>query len=306
MDIRYFYQTLIAKEMPILVDRDPVNTYLREQGYQTILFDDYDFTRKQAVFAIISDYHYHDRLIELSQTSESTVVHLLAVRYDPSLKAIAYSFEQLLSGNLEQALGLRAKAYDKIAEAEEALYLSDLRGSKLKCYLSESLEVLNTTDELNSGWFYSIAEFWESSLVNIKGNKSSFSVEGTFFFDGIIYACANPVVRDGNREALTYLLNRVASSEEKYVEFEDNAITRLVIDGRDETSILLNMNYELERNLTLTEIGFGCNTALVKNIDWQVNSLMNQGMYGMHLGIGMAQKCPYIDFISQTIKLVED
>ena len=144
----------------------------------------------------------------------------------------------------------------KIAEVEDELYLSDHRGTKLTCLLSESLEVINTEDDLEPGWFYSISEMLESGIVNIKSDKSSFSLDGTFFFDGIIYACANPQVRERHQDALTYLLEKVNSSQEKYIHIENNTITHLILDGRDETSILLEMDYGLERNLSFTEIGF--------------------------------------------------
>lgn len=225
------------------------------------------------------------------------------MRYDANIKAIAYSFEQILACNITQVLKLRAKADEQIAQVEDKLYLCDDRGTKLNCFLSENLEVINTADELETGWFYSISEILESGIVNIKSDKSSFSVDGTFFFEGIIYACGNQKVRENNQELLTYLLNKVASSQEKYIDIEDNSIIRLVLDGREETSILLDMNYKLERNLSLTEIGFGCNKRIAQNINWRINSIMNQGVHGMHIGIGMAQKSPYIDFISQSIQL---
>ncbi|MEH2067806.1 MAG: hypothetical protein V7K47_06505 [Nostoc sp.] len=267
MHIINFHQALLNKKIPILIDSDQIGSYFREQGYQTVLFDNYDFTAQQTVFAIISDYHYHDEIVK-SNTSASTLIHLLVIRYDPNQLAVAYSFEQLLSCNFRQVLELRTQVYEQIAETEEELYLFDDKGSKLNCFLSENLEVVNTDDELEPGWFYSISEILESGIVNIQSDKSSFSVEGTFFFDGIVYACANPDVRERNQDALTYLLERVASSQEKYVEIKDNAITCLVLDSSDRTSILLEMNYGLERNLSCTEIGFGCNKTIAKNVNW--------------------------------------
>jgi len=75
-----FHHSLVNKKIPILVDSTDLNYYFQEQGYQTILFDDYDFASQQLAFAVISDYSYHDQLIQLSHTSKSTIIHLLAVR----------------------------------------------------------------------------------------------------------------------------------------------------------------------------------------------------------------------------------
>ncbi len=307
MHILDFYQALIEKKMPIVVDRDRLGSYFNKKGYQTIPFDDYDFRTKQAVFVVFSDYDYHDRLRELWNVSESTVVHLPAVKFDGSFEGIVYSFERLVdsnSSNLERGLVIRSKAYDRVAEVEDELYLSDDRGSKLKCWLAEELEVANAEDELEAGWFYSIAEVWESSVVNIKGNKSSFSVEGTFYFDGILYSANQREIKERNQKALKYLYDRIASSQEKYIEIEDNSVTKLVLDDRDETSVLLDVEVHPERQLSLTEMAFGCNQAIAKEVDWRVNSVMNEGIHGMHLGTGIPNKSPHLDFISQTLKLV--
>ncbi|NEO75447.1 hypothetical protein [Moorena sp. SIO4G3] len=307
MRILDFYESLIDKKMMIIVDNHQLRSYLDREGYQTILFDDYDFRNREAAFLVFSDYDYHDRLKELWNVSESRVVHLPAVKFDGSFEGIVYSLERLLEANslnLEQGLVLRSKTYNKIAEVQGGLYLSDDRGSQLKCQLAESLEVANAEDELQAGWFYSIAELWESSVVNIKGNKSSFSVEGIFYFDGILYSANKRVIKERNQMALKALSERIASSQEKYIELEDNSVTRLVLDGRDETSALLDVELHPERQLSLTEMAFGCNTGIVNCVDWEVNSVMNEGIYGMHLGTGIPNKSPHIDFISKTLKLV--
>jgi hypothetical protein len=304
MHVLDFYQALIQKKIPIIVDSHQLNAYLREQGYQTILFDEYDFQTQQVAFIIFSDYHYYYKLKELWHTSKSTVVHLPAVKFDGSFEVICYSFNRLITADIEQGLVIRAKLYEKIADTDSEFYLSDLRGSKLKCQLAESVEIANADEELQPGWFYSVSEFWESSVVNFKANKSSFSLEGTFFFDGILYQTTTQETKERNGKALKYLADKVASSKEKYLQVEDNTITHLILDSRDETSVLLDMNYDLERNLSLTEVAFGCNTNILETINWGINSVLNEGVYGTHIGIGMAQKCPHIDFISKTLKLL--
>ncbi|MCP2731261.1 hypothetical protein [Limnofasciculus baicalensis] len=303
MNIREFHQSLIQKQIPIIVDSLEVNLYLTEQGYKTKLFDLYNFESQEAAFLIFSDYRYYYKLKELWQTSKSRIVHLPAVKFDGRLETIDYSFKQIIAADIEQCLTIRSNLYEKIAEADSDLSLSDWRGSKLNCHLGERIEIANNDEELDPGWFYSIAEFLESSIVNTKGDKASFSVDGTFFFDGILYQTTTEDTKEENIKPLKYLAERVASSQEKYLQIEDNIIKHLILDGQDVTSVLLDMSYHLERNLSLTEIAFGCNKGILETINWEINSVLNEGVYGTHVGIGMAQKAPHIDFISQTLKL---
>ncbi|MEH2083605.1 MAG: hypothetical protein V7K89_27630 [Nostoc sp.] len=303
MQIIDFYQALIERQLPIIVDSHKIDTYSKEQGYKTIFFDDYDFKSEQAAFLIFSDYNYYYKLKQLWHDSRSIIVHLPAVKFDGSLAVIQYSFNQLISSDIEQALAIRDILYDKIADTETELSLSDLRGSKLNCQLTENIEIANADLELEPGWFYSVAEFWESSVVNTKANKSSFSVDGIFYFDGILSQTTTQETKENNWKPLKYLTDQVVNSQEKYLRIENNAITQLIIDGQNETSVLLDMSYNLERGLSLTEIAFGVNKKIRETVDWSINSVVNEGIYGTHVGIGMAQKAPHIDFISQVLEL---
>lgn len=304
MHIKNFYQTFVQKNIPMIVDSLEIDTYLKEQGYKTIRFEDYDFQSQHTAFLIFSDYNYYYKLKELWNDSQSIIVHLPAVKFDGSLPVIQYSLNQLVSSNIDEALALRDVLYDRIAESETELYLSDSKGSKLKCYLSENIEIANVDLELEPGWFYSVAEFWESSVVNTKADKSSFSVEGIFYFDGILTQTTNQETKNHNWKPLQYITDKIAFSEIKYLKIKNNVITQLVIDNQDETSALLDMTYNLERGLSLTEIAFGANKKIEETIDWSINSVVNEGIYGTHIGIGMAQKAPHIDFISQNLKLI--
>ena len=303
MQIIDFYQALVAKQIPIIFDSHQVDIFCKEQGYKTIFFDDYDFKSQQAAFLIFSDYKYYYKLKQLWHDSQSIIVHLPAVKFDGSLSVIQYSLKQLMSSDIEQALTIRDFLYDKIADIESELTLSDVRGSKLNCQLTDNIEIANADLELEPGWFYSVAEFWESSVVNTKANKSSFSVDGIFYFDGILTQTTTQETKENNWKPLKYLTDKMVNSQEKYLRIEDNAITQLVIDGEDETSVLLDMTYSLERGLSLTEIAFGVNKNIRETVDWSINSVVNEGIYGTHIGIGMAQKAPHIDFISQTLEL---
>ncbi len=304
MHILKFYEDLIERKIPIIVDSLQIETFSKEQGYETLLFDEYDFKSNKTAFLIFSDFTYYSKLKHLWHDSQSSIVHLPAVKLDASLAVIEYSFKQLISGNLEEGLAIREVLYDEIADIEEDLYLSDLRGSNLKCQFNENIDIANVDLELQSGWFYSIAEFWESSVLNIKGNKSSFSMDGILYFDGILSQTTTKQTKEDNWQLLQALTNKVTSGKEKYLEIEDNTITHLIIDGQDEISILSDMTYNLERGLSLTEMAFGTNKKIVETIDWSINSVVNEGIYGTHVGIGMGQKAPHIDFISQVLKLI--
>lgn len=306
MNVRYFYQLLAQKQIPVITDTSELYRHFSSRSYEVVLFENYDFTQNRVVLAVISGYDCYTQLLDRANSSLSTVVHLAAVRYDESLEAIFYAFDRMLECKIEKILERREQIYDEIANSSEGLHLIDARGSNLKCCLSEILEVVNNEDTLREGYFYSISEFLEASIVNIQGNKSSFSLDGTFFFDGTIHASTLQSTKLRNKEALCHLSEAVTLGRTKYLEIKDNSIHRLIVDDRDRTNLLLNLDLDSERKLSITEMGFGCDPTLIDNVDWTINSIINRVIPGMHLGVGTAYHCPYVNFVSQTIKIVEN
>lgn len=305
MQLTDLYNELLNNQLPIYTDSKQVVSLLDKRGLNNCHFtESFDFINSASkAFVIPTTYEFQQQSNQLWQQKFASILLLFsAVKFDNSVMAIDYTLEQFLGLNLADLLIKRQGFYQQIAKSSE-LTIKSAESSSLSVRLSDKLETANFDEILKPGWQYSFAEICEASIVNIKEDKSSFCCEGKFSFDGIIYTIGNQANRERNQDKLIRLTQAINNARQKYLLIEDNQIKSLVLDDKDQTNLLTAMDYaELERGLALTELAFGCNAQLHPNIiNWQLNSVANEGVYGTHLGIGMANKCPHIDFIQAGI-----
>ncbi|PCE32925.1 hypothetical protein BZL54_08120 [Burkholderia ubonensis subsp. mesacidophila] len=152
-----------------------------------------------------------------------------------------------------------------------------------------------------AGWLYSIAEFFEASIVNLNKDRPSFAVDGTFSFDGLIYLCNNATLKRKYYDFFNEMMLACSHGENR-IDFSDNTAQTIVIGGSDVTREFREMFCGLERGLAATEFALGC-ADYDRPVDWGINSLLNEGVRGAHIGIGMGAEMPHIDFISTHAKL---
>lgn len=290
-----YFKALQDRELTCLYDSVPVYESLKRQGFKNLVaFDRYDFGVKKPCFAVISLYETHDKLKVLWDTSCAYVSHIAVAKFDNSIASIDYTLERMLAVDAEKAINYRNQVY-------EAFSVTDLvhiqRGAtNLSCNLGDELEIANCDLALSGGWFYSIAEWFEASVVNMESERSSFSLAGTLEFDGLIYLANNPELKQQCYKDADRLMQQVSKGK-NLVTFENNKVVSLIVGGQDETSCLQKMFDRDSRKMSATEFAFGC--VEHEEIRWDVNSLLNESTYGMHVGIGMGRNAPHIDFIAK-------
>jgi len=223
------------------------------------------------------------------------VVHLALAKFDASPRGIEYSLSQLLSVDFFDTLARRGKFYDDLLSCDEVDVVSP--HGVLCCRFGGAVEVANNDVEMEPGWMYSVAEFFESSIVNLEADRSSFTVNGDFGFDGLIYLCNKDELRAQWGRALDELV-RLSTSGHNVATFVENQIVRLVVGGQDKTALLLELITGKERQGSATEFALGCVDFPLAQ-DWTINSVMHESTNGAHVGIGMGREIPHIDFIAK-------
>ena len=129
-----------------------------------------------------------------------------------------------------------------------------------------------------------------------------FSFNGTLRISGILTVLRKPntALPDGLKESLNWLSDRI-SKKGACLSVKNNIITSFRID--DEEHIKLLDLAAGRRGLRLTEFAVGVNEAIMTNIDYSINSQMNEGISGVHLAIGDGSSGYHIDFLSPTVKV---
>lgn len=293
-----YFRRLHEREWSVLVDDVRYQPFFRERGFDSRALDSVDLTRPELdpVFIVFANAEAHERFLARWGEIPGISVHLSLAKFDTSPAIIEYSLEQFMAIDIADTLARRRDYYDAVLSCNNA----EVRQphGPLLCTMGDTVEIANRDDEFEPGWLYSVSELLEASLVNIECDRSTFTLNGEFAFDGMIYLFNNP----GLRAELSPLLERwleLATQGDNKASFEDNAMTQLILGGQDQSAELRRLTEGRERGSAATEFAFGCVDYDLARQDWSRNSVMHESFWGVHVGIGMGQEIPHFDLIAR-------
>jgi hypothetical protein len=291
-----YFALLQNREIPIIIDDERIRGCVTELGFSAIHYDHFEFlSERKPFFVLLSTLQYHDKLMELWNRINTVVSHVALAKFDNSTECIDYSLKQFLSIDYQDTLRRRAEYYERVLSCNHVDVVTP--AGVLTCHLNEAIEVANDDMGMKPGWLYSAAEFLETSIVNLESGRSSFWLEGRFSFDGIVYLFNNEALRAEYGSTFDSLL-RSTQRGNNYIEYQDNTMARVVVGGEDITDMFTRLIRGKERESAPSEFAFGCvNYGPAQN--WGLNSLMHESSHGVHVGVGMSQQIPHVDFIAK-------
>jgi hypothetical protein len=297
MDAFEYFDLLTARKMPFILDEPALTAFVEKQGFHVVAFNDYDFTDPKAEthFVLMTRPECHDRLMTLWEKTPGISVHLALSKFDTSIKGLEYSLTHFLSVDFAGTLKRRADYYDAMLSCDSLDVITS--AGSLRCKFGAEVEVANSDVQLAPGWLYAISEFFESSVINLEAPRSSYTLDGDFGFDGLVYLCNNPELKGRWGSALEELLRRSREGN-NVATFANDELVRLTVGGVDQSKLLAEMTTDKERGRATTEFSMGC-ARFPLSQDWSINSVMHEGSDGVHVGIGMGKEIPHIDFIAK-------
>lgn len=296
MDASEYFQRLTSRSIPVVLDDESAAAAVAALGFPVVRFNDYDFLSPQdhPALCVISEPSSIGRLHALWRTTEALFCHLSLAKFDGSAKNLSYAFERLLSLDHAAALARRAETYDRILSCQDLEIVT--AAGILRCHMKEELEIPNPGTDIEPGWLYSIAEFFEASVVNLEGERSSFWVEGELACDAFIYLCNSSELKARYAARLDELLCRIAA-ERASLRFADNRLARITVGGDDVTSLFMELTEGKERESAVTELGIGC-AEFRAPLSLDRNVVLHKSGLGAYVGIGKGLHLPHIDFIA--------
>ena len=293
-----FLNAVKNKQMLIVLDSEEANNIFQSFGFSNIAnFNDFDFKNNTLpVFVLLTKYESQSKMNKsLWNETGGIFAHLAASKFDPAPETLRYSLEKLLAiSDYQSIIDYRDSMYDKALSAS-AIKIHTDGGHCLDCTLADEVEVANYDKELQPGWLYSLAEFFETSIVNVQKDKSSFTAEGSFAFTGITHLENSSELKESAKPLIKEMVE-LSLKGNNVVTCKDNRITQITLGGQDFTDKLITSVAGTARETALTEFAFG--TVDHQNLDWSINSVLNEGILGVHIGIGMGLDMPHVDFIA--------
>lgn len=240
----------------------------------------------------------------------SRVLMIPLLSFDPSMEATIYTFELIALSDFGEAVKANERWLTHLLDPGNLL---NLRGNNcnLVCEIQEGVYVMRPKTEvaLLPGEWDSIGSYFEVGMVPPPDSfRPGFIINGVLSVPGVAVA-HHRQMNDGlqNLPELAWSLFKDLQEKNNFpvtLEIQDSRIVKALAGKADILSELSNLT-NAERELILTEMAFSTNTSLSsKQINWAMNSQMNEGVVGIHVGIGDGLTGAHIDFICPGVDLI--
>lgn len=217
--------------------------------------------------------------------------------FDNSPGVIEYTIRTISKCNFEKSIYFQEMFMSDI-EGKSTIQLSSEYGSGLvsieKGFLPEGIsfeDAFNKELNLSLAHYFEVAYTWVS-----ESEDRPFKASGTFLIDGILHAIRNEEHETFQFKGQLKELQNEVAKKKALLEIIDSNISKFLIDGKDKTQLLERAAGE--RGLELTEFAIGTNDIDIKHIDFSHNAQINEGVMGVHFGIGDGSTGFHIDLIS--------
>lgn len=267
---------------------------------------------EDVVYAFTTFEHIAWRFLERN-FGKSRLLLIPLASFDPSLEASIYTLDRMGDADFSSSTAENKNILDFISSTDRPFHVSGNR-CELTCELSEKIRLMKPKLEasLLLGEWEALGMWFETAILPDEEDvfHPGHLVTGTFTATGAAVAKhmqMPTVLTHTHREAWTF----ISELHEHHlfpliVDIERSQIidikTSLNESIRNRLVKLTNERYDL----MLLEVAFSGNSKLSPhNLDWRINSVVNEGARGMHIGIGDGITGAHIDLISPGTTIVE-
>ncbi|ENJ2867460.1 hypothetical protein R7E49_23050 [Vibrio sp. Vb2110] len=287
---------IMSKDLLFISDSQSTLQYVRKLGFEG---EEYNH-RPIHNDALVMLCHPHNSQHFLNREDiDSITLNIILNKFMCSESEEHYTIDALLDTNFLDSITRRKIAYERFFSSDRCEVISAC-GDKLKLHINEQIEIANNDEYLTPGWLYTVSELLEAAIFNQTCPRSSFSAEGRFVFDSVLHLYSKEEAKV--HMPMMRLWQKEAAKGGGFVDVKHNQIVNIEINGINITDSFLSMCSREERGAEVLEFALGCATRNSGVINGYMNSPLNEGIKGIHLGIGMGRYIPHIDFISRSAK----
>lgn len=291
MLIKDFFDDLKMGKVPIIIDDEHQRSVCQRYTNEIYHYREFDFSSDHSGLLLTSrrDFVTQD-LKNIAAGNQSKIMllpmakHLFCHEYE---QCIDYSIEKLMQTETDPCLH-KIKQVESIVKNHSFLSIKDMT---LEIH---SINQLSCPFEMRPGDLLSPYSLYEFALFQ-PPNITRFILNGVFDFDQVLIAGFDE--NNKNKKLKLDLINHIHQATRRSLRIQYNRVTSLQIDNREYVDVL----DRLAGGCSVVEVAFGVNETMKKNHNAYLNSPMNEGVTGSHVGVGTGKGNYHIDFISQQI-----
>lgn len=295
-----------SKDIFFVYDNQELGDWLVSKGINACHIND-ELTAENLISIQTSFDHYH-KIPEILSKQSSYSLNIPLLSFDSSFFAAKYICERLFETNFEIPYYSHKNIIDELSLSNNLVKIKDYY-INLECNFSENVHyVFPKTLAMTEYGSRSILEYLEIHFEHTTyDTPSEYNINGNLMIEGILCACSPNFLKlredNGINQTIKKLIEAVSRSKNAELQIKNNQISSFVIEGKEYSNLIEEIT-GLERKLYITEVAFGLNSGIRKNINWSINSPINEGAKGMHLGAGDGRSGIHIDFISYDLDIL--
>lgn len=293
MQLSEFLGRLSARDLTIVTDHEVGRASATLAGFSDVrlssAFDPGSFGG--VALWLVSSRETQRRLRTLWDGFEGVIAHLLDAKAGGDPAAVAYTLACLDAADMSRSVETRRRAYEQLLTYD--LLRVRTGDAELICRIAETVEVACNADALEPGVPYALTELMKASIVNIEAPTSTFRMDGELKVDDLLFQANKQAVFEQHAPMLAEWRQLAAMGLENRLRFADNRMTGLILGAEDRTDQLLTLCQGKEWETNATECAVG---VLDLPVECALNTVFSQTRRGLHVGIGMGEQLPFLDF----------
>jgi hypothetical protein len=220
--------------------------------------------------------------------------------FDPSLPVAEYTLRMVRATDYGAACEWNRYWARSISEQPGALVVEG-NGTDLTCSLADRLSADAWLDPcIGPGKWVSVASFCEFSITAPSSTdwRGAFDIAGTAVASGLLVARDARVRPEGEERIrrAARLREEITARGPIELHLADGVLTAVRAGGVDYTDAVVDVTNPGYEGHTL-ELGLGTNMNLLPQVDWELNSQLNEGAGTLHLGFGEGMTGAHMDFV---------
>lgn len=229
--------------------------------------------------------------------------------FDPEPEAALYTLKLVMLTDYRSACEQGRYWVDNLKnQAGPIVFYTDDAGeagsgperTDLVCTLSDDISAATWLEPvIEPGQWVSVGSLCEVSLTTESHDQPhQFSLDGTAVASGVLVArdrhCSE--AGDVRIRAADKLRRELVAAAPISLRLDAGVLTEIRAAGRDYTAAVREATNP-EHGLQALELGIGTNQSVLPEVQWQVNSQLNEGAGPVHIGFGEGVTGAHMDFI---------
>jgi hypothetical protein len=308
--IRETLKELFSGAVPVIISDSPqVGSWAQTHGMGHLNIEEATSKAPSEAFVVVTSDEWYSRIDSLYPFfSDSRSLWLPLAAFDGGPSAVSYGLRHLESIDFHKLEEGHQAAFNLIQASENLRFRGLTSDTDLRIHFAGEVEFNMLADltvprnSISSMQSFLEFEYEQDEHEIASGIASNIRSDGTIIADGIL-AAYGPGVFSADDDVARHARQMVAEAGTRTTKIlvSESSIERIYVGSLDATETFQSLAGPC--GLHISEFSLGFYVPEPGSVDWTVNSPFNEGIQGVHIGIGDGYSGMHFDFVTTNLRI---